>query len=243
VSDREPTQDIVLRGGATTTDRRLDRIPQWDQNNNKYPVRPLLTLQQVRQPRSYTWRAGIVLDQGSEGACVGFSWAHELAARPRVVADVNADLARNIYFEAQMVDPWPGGSYPGADPVYEGSSVLAGAKVLQGRGHFLEYRWATTLTELIGALGYEGPVVLGINWWTGMFTPDATGFLHPTGMIEGGHAILANGVSVKGKYVRLHNSWGAGWGDNGEAKVSFDDMEKLLAENGEACVPVRRLKV
>lgn len=243
MSDREPTQPIILRAGGVSYDRRLDRLPQWDQNNNKYPVRPLLTLAQVKRPRGYTWRVPVVLDQGNEGACVGFAWSHELAARPRVVADVTSGFARIVYQDAQMIDPWPGGSYPGADPFYEGTSVLAGAKVLQGRGHFAEYRWATTMTELIGALGYEGPVVLGINWWTGMFTPDATGFLHPTGMIEGGHAILANRVSVREKFIGVHNSWGPGWGENGDAKIAFDDMEKLLVEDGEACVPVRRLKV
>jgi hypothetical protein len=237
-------QQIPLKGGAVTFDPRLDRIPRWDQQNDEYPIARLLTAAQLRDPRSYTWRVPVHLDQGREGACVGFAWAHELAARPVSVPNLTNAFAREqIYWKAQVIDEWEGGSYPGASPVYEGTSVLAGAKVMQGAGHFREYRWAKDVPDLAAAIGYAGPAVLGINWWTGMYDPDFAGYLHPTGSIAGGHAILCYSVNVKGRFFRVWNSWGADWGDGGTARISWDDMGQLLAENGEACIPVLRQKV
>lgn len=58
----------------------------------------------------------------------------------------------------------------------------------------------------------------------------------------GGHAILCNGVNVKSGLYRLHNSWGESWGVNGEAFISRADMATLLKRQGEACIPVKRLK-
>lgn len=237
------TSTIKLRGGHKTTDPRLDRIPQWDPENLRYPIRTIVA---ALPPRSYTWSLQGYLDQGNEGACVGFSFGQELRARPRIAGWVDASYAReSIYWEAQKIDPWSGGSYPGASPEYEGTSVLAGAKVCQDLGHFREYRWALNLNDLILAIGYKGPAVIGINWYTGMFRPDSTGLIKPTGGVAGGHAILVRGVSLKLKRFRLSNSWGQDWGLNGDCFVEFDDMERLLFvdTDAEACIPVERLKV
>ncbi len=73
-----------------------------------------------------------------------------------------------------------------------------------------------------------------------MFTPDSSNIIHVGGNLAGGHAILVNGVNIKNKLFRLHNSWGNHWGNNGEARISFADMDRLLHERGEACIPMRR---
>lgn len=85
-------------------------------------------------------------------------------------------------------------------------------------------------------------MVLGIDWYNDMFDPDADGLLHVTGGVAGGHAILANGVSLKRRQVRLENSWGVNWGVDGHAYLGFDDLGTLLAGDGEACVPVKRIR-
>jgi hypothetical protein len=221
---------------GTPEERVFDRIPRWDVRNDKYRIRSLDTIAD-KALRSYSWRVPAVLDQGSEGACVGFAFAHELAARPRIV-NVDEITARGIYYDARRVDEWVGEDY-------SGTSVLAGAKVLVERGHFASYRWARTVEELALAVGYAGPAVIGVDWHSGMDTPDIEGFIHATGGIRGGHAILVPDVAVVTKrrsrpYFEVHNSWGPGWGENGRAKISFDDMAKLLAEFGEACIPMGR---
>lgn len=230
---------ITLKDGTTTEDSRLGRLVQFDEQSRQYPIRSLVAAKPLR---SYTWGLNTYLDQGHEGACVGFSLAHELAARPSVVAGVNALTAQNIYYEAQKTDPWAGGAYPGASPRYEGTSVLAGVKYVQSQGFISEYRWAFSLEDALLAIGYQGPGILGCYWYEGMADTDAKGFIKPTGRILGGHAIIVRGVSVKNKTVRLTNSWGKGWGINGDCYMTWDDFAKVLANNGEFCIPVVRAK-
>lgn len=231
----------TLRDNSTASDPRLGRLPQFDERSRSFNVRSLFAAAQV--PRSYTWACTTNLDQGADGACVGFSWAHELAARPYARPASNT-LGHAIYHSAQKLDEWEGGSYPGASPIYEGSSVLAGAKAAQSMGHISTYRWAFTVDDALTVISRHGPAVIGIWWWTGMFDTDSKGFIHPTGQREGGHAILVRGVNVKARTVLLHNSWGASWGGTkwgpGTALLSWEDFGFLLQDGGECCVPVLR---
>ena len=218
----------------------LDRRIEFDEASRQYPIRALLRINQIEQPaRSYTWDVGITLDQGNEGACVGFAWAHELAARPVPVRPVSEYTARSIYRIAQTKDEWPGENY-------SGTSVLAGAKTVEEMAFIREYRWAFGLDDLVRAIAYKGPAVLGLNWYTGMMRPDTSGRLRLTGQVEGGHAILAPRVTgerykvlTMRRRIYLYNSWGQsdgwpwGW-------LTWDDMERLLNESGEACIPVMR---
>jgi hypothetical protein len=232
---------IELKGGAVTADPRLDRVVLFDEASRDYPIMEAPVVRRAKAPRSYTWSLGTTLDQGSEGACVGFGWAHELLARPAVVSGIDNRAARErLYWEIQRRDPWPGGAYPGASPFYEGTAVLTGAQYAHGLGAMAEYRWSFSLAELVMAIGYAGPAVLGLNWYEGMFEPDERGYIRPTGSLAGGHCIVARGVSLKYGYVLLHNSWGASWGKNGTCLISFNDLDRLLHEQGEACIPVRR---
>ncbi len=96
---------------------------------------------------------------------------------------------------------------------------------------------------LVMALGYAGPVVLGLNWYTGMMDATADGQIMKSGAVEGGHSICAFGVNVPQRRIKLINSWGKDWGDEGRCWISYDDMEALLAEQGEACIPIGRVKV
>ncbi len=207
----------------------LDRLVEFDEASRAYPIREAVGDKPLR---SYTWRCEAWNDQGREGACVGFAWSHELAARPVVLPASEAE-ALALYRRAQVLDQWPGENY-------EGTSVIAGAKAVQERGGLLEYRWAFGLDDLALAVGYKGPAVLGVNWYEGMFDTDADGYVRVSGRVAGGHAILCRAVSVPGQYFVLRNSWGRSWGVDGDCKVSFADMGRLLAEDGEACIPVRR---
>jgi hypothetical protein len=228
---------IKLKNGTLTEDQKLDRIVSWDERSRNYPIRSLVSM---KKPRSYTWRCNAWHDQGQEGACVGFGMAHELAARPAEVKQTDASMARVLYWEAQKIDPWDGGSYPGASPFYEGTSVLAGVKVVQELGYMESYRWAFGIEDLILGVGYNGPAVLGINWYEGMYNTDSDGYIHPTGNKVGGHCLLCRSISIKKQHFILRNSWGKGWGINGDCYISINDMKKLLEEDGEAVFFQRR---
>lgn len=225
---------VRLKNGTTVEDPRLDRLPQFDDRSKRYGVRAVVVGKKLR---TRGWSVRHWLDQQQEGACVSFAWHHEALALPRRAkfsSDDEATLrARERYRVMQTLDEWPG-------EAYEGTSVLAGAKVMQQLGYFSEYRWAFNLTDLILAVGYEGPVVMGTDWYEGMYSPDAAGYLHASGDLVGGHAWLISSVSIGHNRATIWNSWGQGWGNNGRAFISFDDLEVLMAADGECCVPVNR---
>jgi hypothetical protein len=155
-------------------------------------------------------------------------------ARPVVISGVTEAEALKIYHLAQQLDDTPGTNY-------EGTSVLAGAKAVTQLGFLAEYRWGFNLDDMILTIGYHGPVVLGLNWRSGMMDTDPQGLIHATGPVEGGHCVLADSVSVTKRLISGPNSWGPLWGHDGRWSISFDDMDLLLHDQGEQCVPVRRL--
>lgn len=164
--------------------------------------------------------------------CVGYSWAHWLEDGPVTQKGpppiVHPDL---IYHEAQKVDEWEGEGY-------EGTSVRAGAKVLQSLGFISEYNWAWDLETLVQSILTVGPVVVGTHWYSDMFYPNTSGVIKVGGELMGGHAYVINGVNKKTKLLRLKNSWGSTWGRRGHGYISFDDMKRLISENGEVCLGV-----
>jgi hypothetical protein len=233
------------------TERTLDRLIEFDERSRNFRAIEGI---ETNLFRSYTWSCGVYNDQGSEGACVGFAWSHELSARPKIhLAD--ASVALNIYNRARQLDQWPGEDY-------SGTSVLAGVKAATeivnsaGQPLYGGYRWAFGLQDVVKVVGYRGPVVLGINWYYNMYFPDDKGFIHVDGDVVGGHAILCNGVRIVKKnsalpatwdnidldksYARLHNSWGMSYGLGGDAFVTLTDLGKLLDDDGEACIPTLR---
>jgi hypothetical protein len=77
--------------------------------------------------------------------------------------------ARAIYYEATCIDGHCDGTYQ------EGCSVRGGAKALQARGRLLAYANERDVTKLIAWVNANGPAVIGSNWYTHMFYPDANG--------------------------------------------------------------------
>lgn len=216
-------------------DPRLDRIVLFDERSRAFPIRQTIREEGIKQPRSYTWRCFEQLDQGREGACVGFGWAHELAARPGAVLGITNQSAQSIYHVARTLDPWEGENY-------EGTAVISGAKAMQQLypGKIKEYRWCFSLADLVLTVGYLGPVVAGTYWHEGMHRPSSDGIITATGSITGGHCYLVTGGNIRTNMFRIRNSWGSNWGIQGDAFISFSDMEKLLMNQGEGCVPLMR---
>lgn len=76
-------------------------------------------------------------NQGVEGRCVEFGWARVISWFNRQRLDITS---RYPYYWMQEHDWWPGGSYPMAQPVYEGTSVDAGAQFHHQVGGILARR-------------------------------------------------------------------------------------------------------
>lgn len=236
----------TLRDGRTVEDRRLDWIPRKDEASRGFGVVQRMEAQQKPQtPRSRSWRGGAVTDQGAEGACVGHGYTGFLNAmtQQRKLAEP-VSYASELYHRIQHRDPWTGCALGPRCPVqpspeqYDGTSTLDGAKELKDRGEISEYRWAFGLQQVILALGHVGPVVLGIPWYDSMYEAPG-GEVTVAGSKVGGHCILARAVSLPRRTVTLRNSWGPDWGIGGDAVISWDDLERLLADDGEAVVPIK----
>jgi len=211
--------------------RTFDRRECFDPRSRNFPIRALVPLS--AEPRSRTWACPVWLNQGREGACVGFSISQEAAAAPVRVPNITNEVARKLYLSARALDGIP-------DELGEGTSVLAGMKAAREAGWYTEWRWAFGETDLALAISHCGPAVLGVGWYEGMMRPDARGYIHPTGKIVGGHAILCRGYSSFRKCYRLRNSWGRAWGWDADCYVTADEMRWLLSNRGEAAIPVVR---
>lgn len=227
---------MKLKDGSEVADARLGRLASFDDRSRQYSIAPLA---EAVGYRTKYWNVPWVLDQGSTSACVGNSWTGEAFAEPVSVPDLDEDFAQGVYHAAQEIDEWPGHAY-------DGTSVLAGAKVMQARGYIKSYKWAFSVEEAFKAICWSGPCVLGCGWLQDMFTPTSDYYLNVSGAVAGGHAILVYGLQLDAQglphHVLLKNSWGEKWGRYGSVKVRAADFGKLLLQNdGELCVPVGRL--
>ena len=176
---------------------------------------------------------GIWLDQGQTAGVVGFAWTHWLADRGVMVpgTELGPDFATQLQREAQGL----GGGQVG--PQY-GAMMEAGTRVVQSRGLVERCYSFGSVDSVVGALLERGPVLASINWRRGMFTPvDIDGWsVCRAGADEraGGYVSVVNGISldlvidgVTG-FVRLKNTWGRGWADDGQALISIADLGAVI---------------
>jgi hypothetical protein len=249
---------IPLRGGYAATDPRLGRLPEFDERSRQYPIRAMLEANDRTQLRSKSWSLRIWLDQQRTAACVGMSRTEDLDALPVRVQKPNGDLldeefAFALYKLAQQYDQWAGENY-------EGSSVIGGLRALKALGYVGEYRWAFSLNDLMLALAWVGPSVLGTVWLNSMFIPKPSGLLvvdFASGE-AGGHAYIANSIKVTRQAKRAwlgpdepirdeplilgRNSWGRGWGKDGHWAMWASDVQKLLDADGEASIVTKAFR-
>jgi hypothetical protein len=175
---------------------------------------------------SMFWQTGTMLDQGQTGHCVGFGFADFGNCLPVDDNYANSD-GHAIYYEAKVIDGEPNQE--------DGSTVRSGAKAMKNRGRIGAYAFGSPAEAKAFVLS-KGPVTLGIDWYDGMFNPDASGVIRPTGNLAGGHCILCYGADAT--YAYLQNSWGASWGVKGCCKISWADLSSIFADGGEACAAV-----
>lgn len=126
------------------------------------------------------------------------------------------------------------GQYPPEDT---GSSGLAAAKAAVQLGYFRAYNHVFGFEHFTSVLQTQ-PLIVGTSWLDGMFDPDASGQVHVTGNIAGGHEYLALGVNYETATLTFLNSWGTGWGLGGRFTMSFRDFSYLLAQDGDGTAPV-----
>lgn len=167
---------------------------------------------------------GPVLDQGSEGACVGFSATNFLRGGPKLsfrnstTAELN-QIATKYYHLFQKNDEWPGEDY-------SGTSVSAAVKAMAQEGLIEAGAMTRDLDVQDKFLINESSLMLASDWFEGMYRTDAKGFISATGRKVGGHAYWQFGLS-KWKTKYIYNSWGSSYGFGGVGYISRADSEWL----------------
>lgn len=207
-----------------------------DEGDLAYP----LTAVPEDEIKSVQWGAPRAMNQGSQPWCVAYAWNGALAAypnpRPRG-SEVYLALpeVQYLYCRAQERDEWEGDC---TRPLYDGTSVRAGAKVMQEMGLIREYRWAPDLDTFLRHLSNRGPLILGTRWTADMSMPDGEGIVHATGRALSGHAYTAVGYDAERDLVDCLNSWGRPWGPRGgRFWIPTADLALLIDQDGEACSP------
>lgn len=194
-----------------------------------YPVTRRLDFQATAATYRY-WYQGTFLDQGSEGTCVGFTFAHRRADSPVPVSGISREYARQLYLDAS------------GDTSYQnGTSGYAACRELAERGTISAYHWITTGQELRTAILTMGTVCIGTDWYNSMFYPVSkysNKYLNVDqgSGLAGGHEYLVNGINLFPSsgpaFYRIKNSWGTGWGKGGTARVACNVLEDLIFNRG-----------
>lgn len=232
-------------------DPRLGRHVLHDSRSLNFQVEPrdLSTLRSIRhESRIPVLNQSAYLPPGgtvriSLGSCTGNAGTNVLATDKFLAtdpvkaklsltdADVDEQFAVMVYSKATALDPYVG-TYPPKDT---GSNGLSIAKVLQQLGLISGYQHATSLAAALTALNDQACMV-GTIWRGDMFNPLPDGRLKITGNVEGGHEYKLDELDVENKRVWMLNQWGADWGINGRAYLTWDDLGTLLAAQGDCTV-------
>ena len=203
----------------------MGRLPSPPDKRDYLMADAVRVLDKIGAPRPVkTWHSDRVLDQKSTQRCVGYSWSAWGISTPVEDAWNNA-MGDSIYAACKIIDREPGAE--------NGSTVRSGAKVMQARKKLATYYFARSIDEAADYVARYGPVVLGTEWYTGMYTPNAAGIMRPTGKLSGGHAYLWIGVDKT--YATIRNSWSEKWGKGGDARILLTDLKRLFEAGGEAC--------
>lgn len=201
-------------------------------------------------PASVEWTRRVsVFDQGALGSCTGNAAAGWLGTDNKLrqgltefkdsnglVSMLDEADAIAIYSAATLVDPYAG-TYPPNDTGSDGLSV---AKVLKSLGYIDVYTHGFSIIDVQSAI-QSSPVLLGTNWYEGMFNPAIDGVVSISGAVAGGHEYLLVGYDVGDlgwpAPYKLCNSWGTGWGDLGFFYYTEATLTRLLSESGDCTVP------
>jgi hypothetical protein len=231
--------------------KRLGRREAPDPRDHEHPMRAMVRgVTEAALPDEKQWflpSKYVPLDQGNTGTCVGYSWEGFELAGP-VSSQENRLSGVEIYRGCVLVDEWGANDWEAGaaqSQLQFGTSVRAGAKVLQAKGRVGEYVWAFDEPTANKFIRSRGPLVIGVDFLEGMYETDKAGYFQLTGEVLGGHAMLLFGYSKKRDAYRGLNSWGRGWGDRGTGRfwLRREDFKVLLEDRGGECCSALEIRV
>lgn len=193
----------------------------------------------TKEVTTFHKRVAPVWDQGQLGACTAFAALGVMMTEPFYRTSFKYSGADAIKFyeqETALDNSQIPGAYPPDDT---GSTGLWSMKLLRKMGLISGYKHAFSFTTVKKLLQVD-PVSFGVPWYNSMFTPDKYGRIHvdQSSGLAGGHQLDGTGIDFVNQEIELTNSWGPSWGLSGRCRISFADMQALLANHGDCSVPV-----
>lgn len=180
-------------------------------------------------------------DQGQVGDCTMNAAYGCLIAAPfgkPGVTYTQPTILDGYRMETRLDDSQIPGHY---EPDDTGSTGAWSMRVLVKLGLIRSWRHCRTLHAALHLLNH-GPISVGVPWYNSMFTPDAENTIHvdESSGLAGGHQVCIVANDTKKLRVKIRNSWGASWGDQGHAWISWVDLDQLLRAGGDVVQPVLR---
>lgn len=183
-----------------------------------------------------------VFDQGNLGSCTANAALGCLVTAPFAKAGVTYtenDAVELYKVETKLDDSQIPGNYPPDDT---GSTGPWSMMALEQQGKIKSYHHTRSIFTALRLLSH-GPISIGVTWYNSMFdVVDQDGVkmivVDEHSQVAGGHQVCVVGNSVEHQRVLIRNSWGTGWGDEGHAWLSWNDLDLLLHEGGDVVQPV-----
>lgn len=220
---------------------QLGRLFAPDERDANYLLRSLVPLPELEASPRYKYRWETFNRDQVGDTCVANACAHFLGDGPighklealdapylgyRSAQSGETGFRAWIYDQAQANDEFE------ETPPSGGTSVRAGFVAMRTAGHIREYRWLTGVREVASAILNVSPVVIGVRWYESMMGQPYGAWLKPSGSVVGGHAICLSGCNQSGVGKVRIQTWGLRYW------MTFADLAKLLAEDGEAAVGI-----
>jgi hypothetical protein len=190
-----------------------------------------------------------ILNQGQEGACTGFglaSVANYLLRKRTVVPDINSVSARMLYEMAKRYDEWSGEDYSGSSargamkgwhkhgvcgdecwPYNKDTSIdnrLNDNRTSDALQRPLGAYYRVNHLDLVAmhtAMAEVGVLYATCNVHEGWTHINEDGVIPFMEKMLGGHAFVIVAYDRRGFWIQ--NSWGADWGKEGFALITYDD--------------------
>ena len=192
-----------------------------------------------------------ILDQGREGACVGFGLAAVINLLNQMRKNPVRVSPRMLYEMARRYDEWEGEDYSGSScrggikgwhhmgvcsdrdwPYHasrSGRLTVARAKAARENTVGAYYRLRHRLPDFHAALNETHVIYASARVHEGWQSHQIRNGVIPFKKERiGGHAFAIVGYNEKGFWVQ--NSWGAGWGEGGLALWTYGDWQQNISD-------------